>query len=232
MFSYVVEYHTIRSHIMCFSATASFSASGVIGAIGVGTIRKADPADRLFAIIPILFAIQQVFEGIIWLGFSMPAFEHLRTIATMVFLIFAWAIWPAYIPFAIASLEADEKRKGILNSLRIPGLITGIGAIIPIFISGPQPHIMDFHIDYSLQSNIPNQTILMAYNAMYLLCTLVPMFISSRKGMTAYGLANLLGLIIAGFFYQSSVPSTWCFFSAIFSIMIFRIINHSPATDK
>ena len=217
---------------MCFSATASLSASGVIGAIGAGTIRKADPADRLFAIIPILFAIQQVFEGIIWLGFSMRAFEHLRTIATMVFLIFAWAIWPAYIPFAIASLETDEKRKGILNSLRIPGLIAGIGAIIPIFISGPQPHIMDFHIDYSLQSNIPNQTILMAYNAMYLLCTLVPMFISSRKGMTAYGLANLLGLIIAGMFYQSSVPSTWCFFSAIFSIMIFRIINHSPATDQ
>jgi len=144
---------------MCFSAIASFSASGVIGAIGAGTIRKADPADRLFAIILLPFAIQQVFEGIIWLGFAMPAFENLRTISTMMFLIFAWAIWTAYIPIAIASLETDEKRKGILNSLRIPGLIAGIGAIIPIFISGPQPHIIDFHIDYTLQNNIPNKII-------------------------------------------------------------------------
>jgi hypothetical protein len=217
---------------MCFSATASFGASGVIGAIGVGTIRKANPADKLFAFIPLMFATQQIFEGIIWLGFAMPQFEGLRTVATMVFLLFAWAIWPAYIPFAIASLETDSKRQGILNSLKIPGMIAGIGAIIPIVIGGPQPHIMDFHIDYTLQSNIPNDTILMGYNVMYLLCTIVPMLISSRKGMTAYGLANLIGLIIAGIFYQSSVPSTWCFFSAIFSIMIFRIIKHSPVLEQ
>ncbi|MGA1433877.1 MAG: DUF6629 family protein [Candidatus Kapaibacteriota bacterium] len=217
---------------MCFSATASFGASGVIGAIGVGTIRKANPADKFFAFIPLMFATQQIFEGIIWLGFAMPQFEGLRTVATMVFLLFAWAIWPAYIPFAIASLETDSKRKGILNSLKIPGMIAGIGAIIPIFIGGPQPHIMDFHIDYTLQSNIPNDTILMAYNVMYLLCTIVPMLISSRKGMTAYGLANLIGLIIAGIFYQSSVPSTWCFFSAIFSIMIYRIIKYSPVLEQ
>jgi len=217
---------------MCFSATASFSASGLIGAIGIRTIQKSDSSDRLFASIPLMFALQQIFEGIIWLGFAYPQFEGLRTFATTVFLIFAWAIWPAYIPFAIASLETDIKRKGILNSLKFPGMIAGIGAIIPIFISGPLPQIMDFHIDYSLQSNIPHQTILMSYNAMYLLCTLVPMFLSSRKGMTSYGLANLIGLIIAGIFYQSSVPSTWCFFSSIFSIMIFRIIKHSPLLES
>jgi len=215
---------------MCFSAPASFSASGIIGLIGGRTLTKSNPSDKLLAIIPLLFAIQQCIEGIIWLGFSFPQFEAYRQVATSLFLMFAWAIWPAYIPIAIASIETDQKRASILKSLRIPGIIAGIAALLPIIISGPMPHIIDFHIDYTLQKDIPNHYVLQAYNAVYLLCTIVPMFLSSRKGMTGYGLANLIGLIIAGIFYESSVPSTWCFFSALFSIMIYRIIAQQPQT--
>jgi hypothetical protein len=211
--------------LMCFSAPASFSASGIIGVIGGRTIAKSNPGDKYLAIIPILFAVQQCVEGIIWLGFSIPQFEAYRNIATTLFLIFAWAIWPAYLPFAIASVEKDERRASILKSLRIPGVIAGIGAIFPIFLSNPTPQIIDFHIDYTTQNELYNQYVIQSYNAMYLLCTVVPMFISSRKGMTEYGLANIFGLIIAGIFYESSVPSTWCFFSALFSIMIYRIIT-------
>ena len=213
---------------MCFSAPASFTASGIIGLIGGRTIAKSNPSDKLLAIIPLLFAIQQCIEGVIWLGFSIPHFEAYRQVATSMFLLFAWAIWPAYLPFAIASVETDERRASILKSLRIPGIIAGIGAIFPILLSNPTPQIIDFHIDYTTQNEIYNQYVIQSYNAIYLLCTVVPMFISSRKGMTGYGLANIFGLIIAGIFYESSVPSTWCFFSAIFSIMIYRIIAQDP----
>lgn len=211
---------------MCFSAPASFGASAIIGIIGGRTIVKANSADKYLAFIPILFAIQQSIEGIIWLGFSIPLFESWRQIATSLFLIFAWAIWPMYIPFAIAHGEQDERRKSILKSLRIPGVIAGIGAIFPIFLSNPTPRIIDFHIDYFMQHDLYDQFVIQSYNVLYLLCTIVPMFLSSRKGMTTYGLSNIIGLIIAGIFYESSVPSTWCFFSAIFSIMIYRIIAH------
>ncbi len=213
---------------MCFSAPASFTASGIIGLIGGRTIAKSNPSDKLLAIIPLLFAIQQCIEGVIWFGFSIPQFEAYRQVATSMFLLFAWAIWPAYLPFAIASVETDERRASILKSLRIPGIIAGIGAIFPILLSNPTPQIIDFHIDYTTQNEIYNQYVIQSYNAIYLLCTVVPMFISSRKGMTGYGLANIFGLIIAGIFYESSVPSTWCFFSAIFSIMIYRIIAQDP----
>ena len=227
MFSYVVVLQYTLETSMCFSATASFTASGIIGLIGGRTIAKANSADRYLAYIPILFAIQQSIEGIIWLGFSNPFFEDYRQIATSFFLMFAWAIWPMYIPFAIAHGEKDERRESILKSLRIPGIIAGIGAIFPIFMSDPIPRIIDFHIDYFIQHDLYDQFVIQSYNVLYLLCTVVPMFISSRKGMTTYGLSNIFGLIIAGIFYESSVPSTWCFFSAIFSIMIYRIIAQS-----
>jgi hypothetical protein len=111
-------------------------------------------------------------------------------------------------------------------------VIAGIGAIFPIFLSNPTPQIIDFHIDYTTQNELYNQYVIQSYNAMYLLCTVVPMFISSRKGMTEYGLANIFGLIIAGIFYESSVPSTWCFFSALFSIMIYRIITQGSQSNQ
>ncbi|MGL4543652.1 MAG: DUF6629 family protein, partial [Polymorphobacter sp.] len=54
---------------MCFSATASFVASGVIGTVGVATLRHVrEPRTLLFALLPMLFAAHQFTEGWVWLG--------------------------------------------------------------------------------------------------------------------------------------------------------------------
>ena len=59
---------------MCFSASASFSAAALLLGIGALTLRSAlatrQPRALLFAAIPILFAIQQLIEGVIWLTFT------------------------------------------------------------------------------------------------------------------------------------------------------------------
>ena len=52
---------------MCFSATASFSAGGVLLGLGMLTLKLASrPRELPFAAIPRLFAIQQLNEGVIW----------------------------------------------------------------------------------------------------------------------------------------------------------------------
>ena len=54
---------------MCFSATANFVGSGVLGAVGVVTLtRVKHRRELLFASLPILFAIHQFIEGFVWLG--------------------------------------------------------------------------------------------------------------------------------------------------------------------
>jgi len=56
---------------MCFSATASFVASGVIGSIGLATLRHVrEPRTLLFAAVPMLFAVHQFTEGFVWLGLN------------------------------------------------------------------------------------------------------------------------------------------------------------------
>jgi hypothetical protein len=55
---------------MCFSATASFSAGTVLLGLGALTLKLVrHPRELMFAAIPLLFAIQQWTEGVIWLTF-------------------------------------------------------------------------------------------------------------------------------------------------------------------
>ena len=59
---------------MCFSATASFVASGALSALGVATLRATQrKAEIPFATIPLLFGIQQFVEGVLWLSFRFDA---------------------------------------------------------------------------------------------------------------------------------------------------------------
>ena len=54
---------------MCFSATANFVGSGVLGAIGVVTLTKVKhKRELLFASLPTLFAVHQFIEGLCVVG--------------------------------------------------------------------------------------------------------------------------------------------------------------------
>lgn len=50
---------------MCFSATASFIASTTLCVIGVATLKNTKASDEVpFAMIPFIFGIQQLIEGV------------------------------------------------------------------------------------------------------------------------------------------------------------------------
>jgi hypothetical protein len=51
---------------VCFSATANFVGSAVLGAVGVVTLTKVKHRrELLFASLPVLFAIHQFIEGFV-----------------------------------------------------------------------------------------------------------------------------------------------------------------------
>ena len=54
---------------MCFSATANFVGSGVLGGLGVATLAKVKHRrEWMFAALPTMFALHQFTEGFVWLG--------------------------------------------------------------------------------------------------------------------------------------------------------------------
>jgi hypothetical protein len=110
---------------MCFSATASFAAGGALFIIGAAAIgRSRTLPQRVLACIPVVFAVQQVCEGILWLSFSNSHFANLQQSSMYIFLVFAQCVWPVLVPLSMLLLEKEPLRKKMLASLLAAGVIT------------------------------------------------------------------------------------------------------------
>src|SRR6187402_1838956 len=97
---------------MCFSATASFGAAAVLGVVGGVAVTKAKTSpQKTFAAIPLIFAVQQLSEGLLWLSLKNDSLASSQSLLTYIFLFFAMAIWPFWIPFSVWLMEKDLKRK-------------------------------------------------------------------------------------------------------------------------
>jgi hypothetical protein len=210
---------------MCFSATASFTASAVIAGAGVISLKRSENgSQRFLSLVPILFSMQQVVEGFVWLSFTNPQIALYRHMLTVLFLVFAWVVWPVVIPLALAGIEKHKGRKRILYIISFIGALLTIIYMVLLYYGFPEPKIDTFHIDYYLAENpdfFPRQN----FSWVYLITTVLPFFISSNRRVWLLGLVNLTGLVIAFVFYRHALPSTWCFFAAISSMVIIYVIS-------
>ncbi|MES2287897.1 MAG: DUF6629 family protein [Bacteroidota bacterium] len=208
---------------MCFNANVSFGASAVIGAIGVATLIKAKaPSQYAFAGIPLLFAIQQFVEGVLWLALKQPDSLITQQIATFVFILIAQVIWPAWVPLSIILLEKEKSRKKtLLIFLVIGGILSAFGAYRILFYD-VVAQIENHHIRYDFNIGSP----IMPFAALfYILPTIISPFISSVKKMILLGTLLVSSLIISKLFFELYTISVWCFFAAIISSLVFVIIS-------
>ena len=96
---------------MCFSATASFSAAAVLLELGTLTLKSAiRPRELVFAVIPVLFAIQQLSEGVIWLTFRYEVPQH-NAVMTHVYSFFSHLLWLIYVPVAVLLIKLPGRRR-------------------------------------------------------------------------------------------------------------------------
>jgi hypothetical protein len=104
---------------MCFSATANFVGSGVLGAVGVVTLTKVKHRrELLFAALPVLFAIHQFIEGFVWLGLDKilsPTVAHDMGAA---FMLYAQGLLPFLLPMSVYLFEPDKKEPGTHAAIR------------------------------------------------------------------------------------------------------------------
>jgi hypothetical protein len=106
---------------MCFSASASFIAGASLSAVGIAAIKKTQRTTEIpFAMIPLLFGLQQLTEGVIWLTFHHDA-PLLKQTMTYLYSGFSHVLWPMYVPFAMGILEAVRWRKKAIFAFEAAG---------------------------------------------------------------------------------------------------------------
>lgn len=212
---------------MCFSAEASFTAAVFLTAMGTATLRITSSRSQFFlATIPLLFALQQFLEGFIWLHLTQYiGSHHLFFNAQRIFLMFAFLIWPIWIPLSFALIETVPWRRTLLFIT----LYFGIALSFINLLHGLRTDISVQAVNHSLQYTMGYVPQIVLYPFIVLL----PMFLSSSKRAWIFGILVTIGYIIAWYFYATTFTSVWCFFTAIVSFSIYKILkDHQLSLEK
>ena len=201
---------------MCFSAQASFVTAGITGAIGVVALARANkPRELPLAATPLLFALQQGIEGLLWLNLPLAPAGSLSMALTLLYLFFAEAFWPLYAPIAVWLIEPSEHRRHLM--IVCMGVGAGVGAYLLWWVLD-HPHlatILDDHIVYGSDYLQPG-----IVSLGYLTATGLPLMLSSQRTVVVLGAIVLAGLVVAYAFYWEAFISVWCFFAAAASVAI------------
>ncbi|MCB4792124.1 MAG: hypothetical protein LHV68_09575 [Elusimicrobia bacterium] len=211
---------------MCFSAEASFTSSVVLSGFGVAAYKNLSRRPQLlFASIPLVFAFQQFTEGVLWL--TIPAaheYELLQKITTYIFLIMAQALWPVLLPVSVLLLEEDTVRKKLIYAFLALGGVVVLYYGYGILTSNVQLSAKNHYIQYQEYSKSAYTKL---FFALYTLAAIVPLFVSSVKGTSKMGLLMLGSCIVTLIFFVQFLTSVWCFFAAIISFLVYKILKDS-----
>jgi hypothetical protein len=201
---------------MCFSATASFTAGALL--LGLGTMTLKSTRERRevpFAAIPLLFAIQQLSEGVIWLTFTRDA-PLVNTVMTYFYTFFSHVLWPVYVPFAVLMIEPPGPRRTGLNAFLAAGLAVG-AYLLYILVAFPVvSRPTGEHVEYLSPHFFAALSM-----TMYLLATTVSLLLSSHRAVKVFGVLALFSFGAAWYFYAIWFISVWCFFAALMSLVIY-----------
>jgi len=201
---------------MCFSATASFIAGTSLSAVGVAAIKRTESRTELpFAMIPLLFGIQQLTEGVIWLTFSYDA-PLLKQAMTYVYSGFSHVLWPIYVPFAMGILEAVRWRKQAFFAFEVAGVAVGLYLLYFIVTESVVAEVVSRNIVY-----VSPHFYVMPMIVLYLAATCVSCFFSSHGFVRLFGVLALLSFTAAYLVHAMAVVSVWCFFAAILSLLMY-----------
>jgi hypothetical protein len=210
---------------VCFSATANFVGSAVLGTIGVVTLTKVKHRrELLFASLPTLFAIHQFIEGFVWLGLDgilSPAVTHDMGAA---FVLYAQGLLPFLLPLSVLLFEPDRKSRRRMLPFAIVGCLTTLYMLWGLAAYPLQIFVRGNSIVYINPAT--NNTTLAIF---YVIATCGSLFFSQVRAMVLFGAANLVILLAVMAVKRYAFTSLWCAYAAVASIIILAYFWKSSA---
>lgn len=212
---------------MCFSASASFAAGTALLALGAVTLKKAGHrAELAYAAVPLLFGVQQLIEGVVWLTFDSSE-ALLNPAMTFAYSLFSHVLWPLYVPFAALLLEPVRWRRQALLAFLATGGAVAIYLLVNMFRFPIESRPLGGHIEYAS----PHFYILPVM-AGYLAGTCISMLFSSHSLVKAFGAAAMLSFGLSYAIYRQWFISVWCFFAAVLSVIVLLYFTYRISPSK
>jgi cytochrome bd-type quinol oxidase subunit 2 len=201
---------------MCFSPDADFTASAVVGAVGVVTLRRVRyKRELIIGALPLLFALHQFTEGFVWLGLRGEVSSGLGEAAKEIYVIFAYVALPIIVPLGLYLLEPSRKHRRWV----LPFVLLGV-AVGGFLLWQVTQHPLYAQEDASCIAYNSNAPYMAQAAVVYVIATCVPALLSSRRYLQWFGVVNLVGVAIAYSVREAEFTSVWCVYAALVSVLI------------
>ena len=213
---------------MCFSASASFTASALLIPTGLYCLRTAWVKDQMylpFAVIPLAFGVQQALEGLVWIGTNLDS-KNLVQLGSLGFLFFSHFFWLFWAPLSVSLIEQDAGTKNICRFAAVMGIAYGTLLYIPFFLNEQWLSVA------TLYGSIDYQTILIfdafmprdMSHLIYACIVVIPFLIASQAKLKVFGGLIFCSAAFSYIVFHYAFVSIWCFWAALLSLYIAYII--------
>jgi len=228
---------------MCFSASVSYSAAAVLVGTGVYAVRQAGRLQSpylMWALVPVLFGLQQAFEGRVWqdldAGDAGAAVPY-----ALGFHFFSHFLWLWWLPLASYLVEpgrtgkTGKLRKRVIGGCAVFGAFAGT-LVYSVMLSHPEwmsvgvkVHSItyDFSVPWRSFIHLP-----VTPAALYALTILLPLLLSSHKLIRIFGVLVALSSALTSAAYGYAYVSVWCFFAAVLSLYLVYMISRLVAAEQ
>ena len=211
---------------MCFSATANFVGSGVLGAVGVVTFTQVKHRrELLFAALPTLFAVHQFIEGFVWLGLDGILSPKVTHYMGAWYMLYAQGLLPFLMPLSVILFEPDMKGRNRMLPFLAVGTGTAVYMLWALIAFPTQIFVRGNSIVY-INDGTNNTTLAV----LYVIATCGSLFFSKVKPMVAFGVANLAILLTVMAVKRYAFTSLWCAYAAVASVIILAYFWKSRLT--
>lgn len=217
---------------MCFSADASAGAAAALLPVGGYCLATAWRKDRSYlplAAVPLLFGLQQLCEARVWDALDRGDPDPARG-PSLAFLFFALALWPVWIPLAVAATEPPGRGRAALVALACCGSAVGLVYYAPaVANSGLSPAVVGHSIRYDF-SAVPaaRSGWWWAGPALYLAAVCVPPLASRNRLLRPLGGAIALAAAVTYALFAEAFASVWCFVAAALSLYLAFVLHRLP----
>lgn len=200
---------------MCFSVQADVAVGVVLVPVAVAALREVKCGREVpFALLPGLFALHQFVEVFVWLGFGGHVGARVQSAAALAYLVFALPVLPVLMPLAVLLLEPRGSR------LRVAPFVA-LGVVVATYLAYAlaatpievvrHPHALQY------VTLVQHGTI---WALLYVSAVVGPALMSGYPSIIAFGILNLLGLIVVALLLVEAFDSLWCVYAALASTLV------------
>lgn len=200
---------------MCFSVQADLVAGAALLPVGVLSLREVRCGREVaFAALPLLFAVHQTVEALVWAAQDGDVPAGVGTVATLAYLLFALPVLPTLVPLAVLLLEPRDRRSRVAPFVGLGLVVSAV--MLRAVLDGPLEVTEHAHaLHYGV--GVPDGVL---WSGLYVVAVIGPSLLSGYPSVVAFGALNLVGLVVVTLLASEAFVSMWCVYAAVASVFI------------